>query len=278
MAMSEPVPLIELRGISKRFSGVDALSDVSISVPPGKVVCLLGDNGAGKSTLIKVMSGFHQPTSGTIHLDGKETRFADPRDARARGIATVHQDIGTIPLMSVGRNFFLGAEPKKGFGPFRRLDSETANRVALEQIRRFGISRVRDGDQLVGSLSGGERQVLAIGRAMYFGARVLILDEPTSALGVKEATTVLRFTNHAKAQGVGIVFITHNAHHAMSVGDHFVVLIQGRMAASFKRGERSGAELLKLMAGGEEIEGVGDEFAGLLPAAAPRHSSAQAGA
>ena len=173
--------------------------------------------------------------------------------------------------MSVGRNFFLGAEPKKGRFPFIRLDTETANRIALEQIRRFGITRVRDGDQLVGSLSGGERQVLAIGRAMYFGARVLILDEPTSALGVKEAATVLRFTNAAKAHGVGIVFITHNAHHAMSVGDHFVVLIQGQVAASFRRGEKSGAELLSLMAGGEEIEDVGGELG--APTAPPRQEA-----
>ncbi|CAM5775328.1 sugar ABC transporter ATP-binding protein [Labrys miyagiensis] len=256
----DATPLIELRGVSKRFAGVQALSDVSLSVLPGSVVCLLGDNGAGKSTLIKVLSGFHQPSSGTILLNGRETHFADPRDARARGIATVHQDVGTIPLMSVGRNFFLGAEPKKGWGPFARLDLEKANGIALEQIRRFGITRVRDGNQLVGALSGGERQVLAIGRAMYFGARVLILDEPTSALGVKEAATVLRFIQAARSEGVGIVFITHNAHHATLVGDYFTVLIQGRVAASFRRGEKSSAELLSLMAGGEQMEDIAGEL------------------
>ena len=261
--MSDDTPLIELRNVSKRFAGVDALTDVSISVPPGKVVCLLGDNGAGKSTLIKIMSGFHHPSSGSILIDGKETRFTDPRDARSRGIATVHQDVGTIPLMSVGRNFFLGAEPKIGKFPFARLDVATANRIALEEIRRFGITRVHDGEQLVGSLSGGERQVLAIGRAMYFGARILILDEPTSALGVKEAGTVLRFIQSAREHGVGIVFITHNAHHAMLAGDLFTVLIQGRVAASFKRGEKSSAELLSLMAGGEEMEDLAGELSGL---------------
>ncbi len=256
-------PLIELRNVSKHFAGVHALTDVSIAVLPGQVLCLLGDNGAGKSTLIKILSGFHPPSQGTILLNGQETRFADPRDARARGIATVHQDIGTIPLMSVGRNFFLGAELKRRVGPFRWLDTERCNKIALEQISRFGITRVRNGDQLVGTLSGGERQVLAIGRAMYFGAKVLILDEPTSALGVKEAATVLRFINHAKSQGVGIVFITHNAHHAMSVGDRFVVLIQGRVAASFRRGEKSGVEVLSLMAGGEQLDDVAGEFAHL---------------
>src|SRR3984957_15876986 len=254
-------PLIELRNVSKHFAGVKALTDVSIAVHPGEVVCLLGDNGAGKSTLIKILSGFHPPSSGSIHLDGQEAQFANPRDARLRGIATVHQDVGTIPLMSVGRNFFLGAELKKGRPPFRWLDTERCNSIALEQIRKFGITRVRDGDQLVGTLSGGERQVIAIGRAMYFGAKVLILDEPTSALGVKEASTVLRFVNHAKSQGVGIVFITHNAHHAMSAGDPFGGLIQGRVAASFGRGEKSGIEVLSLMGGGEELDDVAGEFA-----------------
>jgi simple sugar transport system ATP-binding protein len=256
-------PLIELRNVSKHFAGVRALTDVSIAVRPGEVVCLLGDNGAGKSTLIKILSGFHPPSSGSIYLDGQETRFADPRDARSRGIATVHQEVGTIPLMSVGRNFFLGAELKKGRPPFRWLDTERCNSIALEQIRKFGITRVRDGEQLVGTLSGGERQVLAIGRAMYFGAKVLILDEPTSALGVKEAATVLRFVNQAKSEGVGIVFITHNAHHAMSAGDYFVVLIQGRVAARFRRGEKSSVEVLSLMAGGEQVEDVAGEFAHL---------------
>jgi simple sugar transport system ATP-binding protein len=246
-------PLIELRNVSKHFAGVRALTDVSIAVHPGEVVCLLGDNGAGKSTLIKILSGFHPPSSGSIYLDGQETRFADPRDARSRGIATVHQEVGTIPLMSVGRNFFLRAELKKGRPPFRWLDTERCNSIALEQIRKFGITRVRDGDQLVGT----------IGRAMYFGAKVLILDEPTSALGVKEASTVLRFINHAKNQGVGVVFVTHNAHHAMSARDYFVVLIQGQVAARFRRGEKSSVEVLSLMAGGEQIEDVAGEFAHL---------------
>ena len=268
-------PLIELRNVSKRFAGVMALTNVSIAVHPGEVLCLLGDNGAGKSTLIKILSGFHPPSSGSIHLNGQETRFADPRDARSRGIATVHQEVGTIPLMSVGRNFFLGAELKKGRPPFRWLDTERCNRIALEQIRRFGITRVRDGEQLVGALSGGERQVLAIGRAMYFGAKVLILDEPTSALGVKEAATVLRFINHAKSQGVGVVFITHNAHHAMSAGDYFVVLIQGRVAARFHRGEKTSVEVLSLMAGGEQVDDFAGEFAHLAENDAPEGPAAQ---
>jgi simple sugar transport system ATP-binding protein len=253
-------PILQLRNVSKSFGGTLALDSVSLSVNAGEILCLLGDNGAGKSTLIKVLSGFHPPSAGTVLLDGHEIRFAGPRDARRRGIATVHQDVGSIPLMSVGRNFFLGAEPTIGVWPFRRLDTATANRVALEQIRRFGITRITDGNQLVGTMSGGERQVLAIGRAMYFGAKVLILDEPTSALGVKEASIVLRLMMQARAVGVGIVFITHNARHAMAVGDRFTVLIQGRVAADFGRGEKSREEVLNLMAGGEKITELEDEL------------------
>ncbi|MCB1485953.1 MAG: sugar ABC transporter ATP-binding protein [Bauldia sp.] len=262
--MSDATPVLELRNVSKYFAGTRALEDVSMGVNPGQILCLLGDNGAGKSTLIKVMSGYHQPSRGTLHFEGRETRFASPREARRLGIATVHQDVGSIPLMSVGRNFFLGAEPTRGIWPFRYLDSAKANRIALDEIRRFGITRVSNGDQLVGTMSGGERQVLAIGRAMYFGAKVLILDEPTSALGVKEAAIVLRFMRQARAEGVAIVFITHNARHAMAVGDRFVVLIHGEVAASFARGDKTREEVLNLMAGGEALTELEEELEGSL--------------
>jgi simple sugar transport system ATP-binding protein len=234
--------------------GVEALHDVSMDVRPAEVVCLLGDNGAGKSTLIKILSGVHQPSSGDLLIDGSSVSFSSPRAAREQGIATVHQSSGTVPLMSVARNFFLGAEPTKGWGPLRRFDEETAERVALEEISGLGLRRVRSAKQLVGSLSGGERQGLAIARAMHFGARLLILDEPTSALGVKEAALVLRLIARARQRGVGVVFITHNAHHALSIGDRFVVLIHGEVAASFRRGEKSRLEVLELMAGGERFE------------------------
>ncbi|MET1413570.1 ATP-binding cassette domain-containing protein [Roseibium sp. HPY-6] len=253
-------PLMELRDVDKFFGSTKALKQVSMQVEPGKILCLLGDNGAGKSTLIKVLSGYHQPTSGTLMFDGKPTRFATPRDARQRGIATVHQDVGSIPLMSVGRNFFLGAEPVKGRWPFRSIDTRLANEVAVDQMQKFGLTRVTSGDQLVGTMSGGERQVLAIGRAMYFGAKMLILDEPTSALGVKEAAMVLKMMRIARQNGAGIVFITHNARHAMSVGDAFVVLIQGEVAASFKRGEKSREEVLNLMAGGEDMSELEEDL------------------
>ncbi|TNB49731.1 sugar ABC transporter ATP-binding protein [Martelella lutilitoris] len=245
--------LMELRNVDKYFGTTHALKKVSMTVEPGKILCLLGDNGAGKSTLIKVLSGYHQPSSGALIFEGRETRFSGPREARKRGIATVHQDVGSIPLMSVGRNFFLGAEPVTGQWPLRRFDSALANRVAVEQMQAFGLTRVKSGDQLVGTMSGGERQVLAIGRAMYFGAKMLILDEPTSALGVKEASMVLKMMRIARENGAGIVFITHNARHAMAVGDEFCVLIQGEVAADFKRGEKTREEVLNLMAGGEDM-------------------------
>ncbi len=256
--------LMELVNVDKSFGSTKALSNVSMKIEPGKILCLLGDNGAGKSTLIKILSGVHQPTRGAMKFEGVEMKFSSPREARQRGIATVHQDVGSIPLMSVGRNFFLGAECVRGRWPFRQIDTKQANLIAIEQMRKFGITRISDGRQLVGTMSGGERQVLSIGRAMYFGAKILILDEPTSALGVKEAAMVLKMMLIARESGVGIVFITHNARHAMTVGDNFCVLIQGRVAASFARGAKTREEVLNLMAGGEDISeleqslGIGD--------------------
>lgn len=247
-------PLMQLEGVSRTFGNNLALNQVSIDVYPGEVHCLLGDNGAGKSTLIKIMSGVVAPTLGTIRFNGEPVTFSSPRDAQHYGIGTVHQDVGTIPLISVARNFFLGNEPTKGWGPFRRLDHKTANRIALEQIRAMGIRRVTDADQLVGTMSGGERQALAIARALYFGARLLILDEPTAALGVKESKVVIDLIKKARDDGIALVFITHNATHALSVGDRFTVLIQGRSAANFLCGEKSREEVLNLMAGGEEFK------------------------
>jgi simple sugar transport system ATP-binding protein len=250
------MPIVELKSVSKRFGPVQALTDISLDIHAGEVHCLLGDNGAGKSTLIKILAGFHAPTSGEVLIDGIERKFDNPREAQAVGIATVYQDAGSIPLMSVAQNFFLGSEPVKGFPPFRYIDRRKANQIALSELHKLGITRVKEGDQLVGTLSGGERQSLAIARALYFGAKVLILDEPTSALGVKEAGVVLRLMDQARAAGAAIVFITHNAHHAMHIGDRFTVLIQGAVAAQFVRGEKSREDVINLMAGGEELESL----------------------
>lgn len=248
---------MRLDGVSRSFANNLALNDVDLDVYPGEVHCLLGDNGAGKSTLINIMSGVLAPTLGTVLYDGEPVSFRSPRDAQGYGIGTVHQDVGSIPLISVARNFFLGNEPTKGWGPWRRLDHATANRVALEQIQAMGIRRVIDAGQLVGTMSGGERQALAIARALYFGARLLILDEPTAALGVKESKIVIDLIKKARDDGIALVFITHNATHALSVGDRFTVLIQGRAAAKFLRGEKSREEVLNLMAGGEQFETAG---------------------
>ncbi|MEP7239256.1 MAG: ATP-binding cassette domain-containing protein [Devosia sp.] len=249
-------PIVELRGISKHFQGVQAVNDLSLSVEAGQVLCLLGENGAGKSTVIKILTGVERPSSGDVLIDGEVSHLVSPRHARERGIATVYQEIGTLPLMSVARNFVLAAEPTKGRGPFRRLDIEEAGRIALAGLRELGISRVHDAGQLVGTLSGGERQALAIARALHFGARVLVLDEPTAALGVRESATVLKLIHTVRQRGVAVVFITHNAYHAYSVGDHFVVMRRGEMSASFDKADKPIGEVIELMAGGAELRSL----------------------
>ncbi|MBX5193555.1 sugar ABC transporter ATP-binding protein [Rhizobium sp. NZLR3b] len=246
-------PILKLTNICKSFGPIDVLNDISLDIKAGEVLCLLGDNGAGKSTLIKTLSGVYTSASGTMEMDGEKVQFRSPRDASERGIATVHQFGGTFPLMSIGRSFFVGVEPTKGWGPFKVFDRAKANEIAVKAVRDFGITRIDDGDRLVGGLSGGERQSLAIARAVHFGARVLILDEPTAALGVKQATHVLRIVNEAKRRGLAVVFITHQVMHAMAVGDHFAVLIRGSIADDFRKGERTREEITDLMAGGETM-------------------------
>jgi simple sugar transport system ATP-binding protein len=259
-------PILKLSHVHKSFGPIDVLHDISLEVHAGEVLCLLGDNGAGKSTLIKVLSGVHRPTSGTLEMDGQVVDFANPKAASDMGIATVHQFGGTFPLMSIGRCFFVGAEPTKSCGPLKVFDRKTANEVAVRAVREFGITRIDDGDRLVGGLSGGERQALAIARAVYFGARVLILDEPTAALGVKEAAHVLRIILQARKKGIAVIFITHQVVHALTVGDHFAVLIRGAKAADFRKGEKTREEITDLMAGGEamaELEAEIEHEAGL---------------
>jgi simple sugar transport system ATP-binding protein len=253
-------PLVEVQGISKYFGRVIALQDISMRVGAGEVMCLLGDNGAGKSTLIKTLSGVHQHDEGKMLVDGEEVRFTSPRDALDRGIATVFQDLAMIPLMGISRNFFLGREPTKGVGPFKRYDAAFADRVTREQMQKMGID-IRDPSQPVGTLSGGERQSVAIARAVYFGAKVLILDEPTSALGVKQAAVVLRYIAQTRDQGLGVIFITHNVHHAYPVGDRFTILKRGRSYGTFEKNEVTREEVASMMAGGEEMENLSSELA-----------------
>ncbi|MEP6639030.1 MAG: ATP-binding cassette domain-containing protein [Chloroflexota bacterium] len=252
-APTDGPPLLEARNISKYFGAVVALEGVSLEIRAGEINCLLGDNGAGKSTLIKTLSGVHPPDEGTLAIDGQPVRFSSPRDALNAGIATVYQDLSVMPLMSISRNFFLGNEPTKGFGPFRQFDAEKAATVARAEMHNIGID-VRDTDQLVGTLSGGERQTLAIARAEYFGAKVLILDEPTSALGVKESAIVLRHAISARNKGLGVIFITHNVQHALPIGDSFTILTRGRSGGTYRRGELNAEQLHALMGGGSELE------------------------
>jgi simple sugar transport system ATP-binding protein len=257
-------PLIEVRNIVKRFGPVVALAGVSMNVMASQVLCLLGDNGAGKSTLIKTLSGVHRPTSGEFLVDGRSVAFASPREALDMGIATVYQDLAMIPLLSITRNFFMGREPvKRRFGPFAFMDMGYADRVAREEMRRIGID-VRDPQQAVGTLSGGERQCVAIARAVHFGAKVLILDEPTSALGVAQTSMVLKFIRQVRAKGLGVIFITHNVRHAYAVGDRFTVLNRGRTLGTFAKSEIKLDALQTMMAGDKELQDLSEELGGTV--------------
>jgi len=245
-------PIIQMKDIEKHFGSVIALAGVSVDVYAGECHCLLGDNGAGKSTFIKTMSGVHKATKGEIIFEGKPLDFANPRDAIEAGIATVHQHLAMIPLMSVSRNFFMGNEPVKKVAGLTFFDHDHANKITMEEMRKMGIN-LRGPDQAVGTLSGGERQTVAIARAVHFGAKVLILDEPTSALGVRQTSNVLATIDKVRKQGIAVVFITHNVRHALAVGDRFTVLNRGKTLGTAKRGEITPEELQDLMAGGQEL-------------------------
>ena len=251
-------PIVELRNVSKSFGSVLALNDLNFDVEAGEVHCLLGDNGAGKSTLIKVLAGVHRVTSGEYLIDGTPTTVDSPRAALDLGIATVYQDLAMVPLMSITRNFFLGRELKKGRGLLSRFDVASADRIVVGELADIGID-VRDPSQTVGTLSGGERQCLAIARAVHFGARVLILDEPTSALGVHQASIVLKYVVQARKRGLGVIFISHNIHHAFAVADRFTLLNRGTSRGTYRRGEVTRDEVLHVMAGGETLAKIEDD-------------------
>src|SRR6516164_440498 len=254
-------PIIDVRNIVKHFGPVVALSGVSLTVRQGQVHCLLGDNGAGKSTLIKTLAGVHRPTSGDYLVEGKPVSFSRPRDALDAGIATVYQDLAMIPLMSITRNFFMGREPLVGVSPFKRINFKSANEVTREEMRKIGID-VRDPHQAVGTLSGGERQCVAIARSVYFGAKVLILDEPTSALGVAQTSMVLKYIHLVRQNGLGVIFITHNVRHAYAAGDRFTVLERGKTLGTYTKAEIPMDELKKLMAGSKELQQLSCELGG----------------
>ena len=248
-------PVIEVNNLKKNFGPVIALAGVSMHVNAGEVLCLLGDNGAGKSTLIKTVSGVHKPNSGEIRVNGKVVKFKSPRDALDRGIATLHQTLALIPLMSIMRNFFMGREPLKY--RFGHIDMNKANKIVREELLNIGID-VRDPSESVGKLSGGERQCVAIARAVYFGAKVLILDEPTSALGVHQTATVLRYIRQVRSKGLSVILITHNVNHALSVGDRFTVLNRGKSVGTWDRNNITQPELEKVMSGDRALGELSD--------------------
>jgi simple sugar transport system ATP-binding protein len=242
-------PLVRLTDAGKNYGSIIALSGITLEVSGGEVTCVLGDNGAGKSTLIKIIAGLHRPSEGTYEVEGTPVSFSSPREALERGIATVYQDLAVVPLMPVWRNFFLGNEKRKGL----RMDIAFMKRTCRKELLDMGID-LRDVDQPIGTLSGGERQCVAIARAVYFGAKGLILDAPTAALGVKQSGVVLKYIIQARERGLGVIFITHNPHHAFPVGDRFLLLNRGRSIGYYRKDQITRDELTGLMAGGSELE------------------------
>ncbi|ALS34827.1 ribose transport system ATP-binding protein [Pseudoalteromonas translucida KMM 520] len=252
--------IIELKNVSRYFGSVIALKDINMQVKLGEVHCLLGDNGAGKSTLIKMLAGVHKPSEGEFIYEGVSTTLPSPRKALDLGIATVYQDLALVSLMSVTRNFFMGRELTKKWGPFSYFDTEKANKIAVDGLAEMGIC-VRNPEQAIGTMSGGEKQCLAIARAIHFGAKVLILDEPTAALGVKQSANVLKVVAKAKARGLAVILITHNVHHAYPVADRFTLLNRGQSLGTFLKKDVSREEVLEMMAGGQELADLESELA-----------------
>lgn len=249
-------PVIELRDVTKDYGAVHVLDSINLRINQGEVTCVLGDNGAGKSTLIKILAGRHPHTTGELLVDGEEVHFSGPKEALDSGIATVYQDLAVVPEMSVWRNFFLGQEITGALGS---LKTERMRSIAAEELAKMGVD-LPDVEVPINTLSGGQRQVVAIARAVYFGARVLILDEPTAALGVKQSGMVLRFVKAAKERGLGVILITHNPHHAYLVGDHFVMLNMGQQVMDASYDEVTLEQLTLEMSGGGELESLDHEL------------------
>jgi simple sugar transport system ATP-binding protein len=245
-------PVVYMENIVKRFGQVSALDGVDFDVRPREIMALLGDNGAGKSTLIKTLTGIHTPTSGQIYFEGKPVEIRNPHDARALGIETVYQDLALINEMSIGRNFFLGREPTRRFAVFKLLDMQTIEKQTRESLADVGI-KIRSANEKVGKLSGGERQSIAIGRAVHFGAKLLILDEPTSALSVAESQKVLDYTLNAKERGLSVIFITHNVHHVMAVADRYTVIRHSKRVGTYEKGQVTFDDITNLITGEREF-------------------------
>ena len=242
-------PILEGRGLSKRFGGHQALNNVSFQLYPGEVLALAGDNGAGKSTLIKCISGAHLPNEGHIFFEGKQVHITNPQESRAAGIETIYQDLALAENLDVGANVFLGREPiTKVFGIFPVINRKMMRSSSAQVLDTLEIhTRL---DKPVGDLSGGQKQAVAIGRAIYWKARVLIMDEPTAALGVPEQRKVVELIHRLKSQGVSIIFISHNLIDIFAVADRIMVLRRGELAGERLSKETNGDEIVKLMVGG----------------------------
>lgn len=248
---------LELKDVSKHFGSVTALEHVSFGVRPGEVVGLLGDNGAGKSTIIKIISGFHQPTGGEVLWEGKPVSITSPEEARRLGIQTVYQDLALVDSLSIARNFFLGAEPVRKFGPLSFLDVERMNRLTGATLADIGIKELNPASP-VASLSGGERQAIAIGRSYYFGGRLLILDEPTAALSVKETRKVFSIVGETKAKGASVIIIEHNMIHAHQVADRLVIIRHGTVYGDYAKKDVTVVQLEAILAGLEADEALAE--------------------
>lgn len=259
--MTEPKPVVQVQDIVKKFGNFNAINGVSLEVYSGEVHALLGDNGAGKSTLIKILSGVYQPTSGEIRVEGQRVYFNSPRDASEVGIGTVYQDLALNHLTSVTRNFFLGRELVIGGRPFGLLKMKEMNAITIQEMAKIGI-HITDPGQTVGTMSGGQKQSLAIARAIYFGARVLILDEPTSALGQKQQMEVLKTIKRVKKLGnIAIILITHNEVHARLIADRYTFLSLGEVIGRGAAENLAGDDIKRLMAGGAKIGNLEKELA-----------------
>ncbi|MEX5719654.1 ATP-binding cassette domain-containing protein [Geodermatophilus maliterrae] len=245
-------PVLELRGLTVRFGSVAALDRVGVALDGGRITCVLGENGSGKSTLVSVLSGLARHDEGELLLDGVPVRFRDPRAARAAGIATVWQDLAVAPLLSVWRNFCLGAEPTRGAWPLRRLDRDAGRETTVRALERVGVTGV-DPDRPASAMRAGERQSLAIARALHFGARALVLDEPTAPMTIAQQTLVGQAVLRARAEGLAVVLVTHNPRYAHLVGDRYLLLARGQVAGDLTRADVDADDLTRLMAGGEEL-------------------------
>ena len=248
MTNAQATPVLELTGIGKEFGAIRALHDVDMHVLPGEVVGLMGDNGAGKSTLVKIIAGNFRPSHGEIRFAGSAVHFNRPIDARTVGIEVVYQDLALADNLAAAANVFLGRELKRKFGPLALLDHKAMAARALELFGELR-SETRPYD-LVKQMSGGQRQAVAIGRAIYWNAKVLIMDEPTAALGVPEQRKVMALIQRLKTQNVAVIFISHNLGDIFAVADRILVLRRGVKAGERRIGETDGDEIVKLMVGG----------------------------